>query len=186
MINAVIPLVNGVEEMEAVITADVLRRAQWDVVTAGLQEGVVTASRGMQLVPDHLLDDLDPDQFDLLVIPGGSAGVERLCRSELLKRWVSDFGGQGKRLAAICAGPKVLAAAGVLTGHRYTCFPGGQAEIHGAEWVDEPFVADGVIFTSQAAGTTFLFALRLIELIESPEKAQRIARGMYYDYRPMK
>ena len=185
MINVVVPLADGVEEMEAVITVDVLRRAQWDVVTAGLQDGVVTASRGMQLVPDHLLDDLDRDLFDMLIIPGGTSGVERLCRSELLREWVVDFAEQGKRLAAICAGPKVLHEAGALKGHRYTCYPGNEKNITDAEWVDEPFVADRVIFTSRAAGTTFLFALRLIELVEGPEKAVRIARGLFYDYTPM-
>lgn len=185
MINVVVPLADGVEEMEAVISVDILRRAQWDVVTAGLQDGVVTAARGMQLVPDHLLDDLDRDLFDILVIPGGTAGVERLCRSGLLREWVVDFHEQGKRLAAICAGPNVLYKAGVLAGRRFTCYPGNEKAMTDVQWVDEPFVADDVLFTAQAAGTTFLFALRLIELVEGPEKALRVARGMFFNYTPL-
>ncbi|MDD4735786.1 MAG: DJ-1/PfpI family protein [Kiritimatiellae bacterium] len=184
MTNVVVPLADGAEEMEAVIAVDVMRRAEWDVVIAGLRDGVVIAARGTQLLPDCLLEDIDRDLFDMIVIPGGTGGVERLCGSELLREWVVDFSEQGKRLAAICAGPKVLYDAGVLAGRRCTCYPGLERDMPAANWEDEPFVADDVFFTARAAGTSFLFALRLIELVDGYEKAARIAKSMCFDFTP--
>lgn len=184
MTNVVVPLADGVEEMEAIIAVDVMRRAEWDVVTAGLRDGVVIAARGTQLLPDCLLEDLDRDLFDLVVIPGGMGGVERLCRSERLREWIVDFSEQGKRLAAICAGPKVLYDAGVLAGRCCTCYPGLERDMPGVQWADEPFAADDVVFTARAAGNSFLFALRLVELVDGYKKAAQIAKSMCYDFAP--
>ncbi|MDD2236656.1 MAG: DJ-1/PfpI family protein, partial [Kiritimatiellae bacterium] len=80
--------------------------------------------------------------------------------------------------------PKVLYDAGVLAGRRCTCYPGLERDMPAANWEDEPFVADDVFFTARAAGTSFLFALRLIELVDGYEKAARIAKSMCFDFTP--
>ena len=76
MAKVLVPLAEGCEEMEAVIIIDTLRRAQWDVTSAGLRDGVVTASRGVRLVPDTTWEKINPASFDILVVPGGNGGVE--------------------------------------------------------------------------------------------------------------
>ena len=86
MPDVLVPLANGVEEMEAVIIIDVLRRAQWTVVSAGIDDGVITASRGVRLLPDKPWAEIDPAAFEILMIPGGGPGVERLLRAPPLPR----------------------------------------------------------------------------------------------------
>ena len=78
MTSALILLANGVEEMEAVIVIDTFRRAKWQVTAVGVGAEVITASRGVRLLPDAAWSEVDPAAFDLLVIPGGQAGTEAL------------------------------------------------------------------------------------------------------------
>lgn len=178
MTKVLIPLAEGCEEMEAVILIDVLRRAGWHVVVAGLQPGSVRASRGVVLTPDRTWDKLDPTDFDLLVLPGGSEGTQRLLRDERVLDAVRSLTATGKRVAAVCAAPLVLQAAGVLEGRRATCHPGVAAQLTRARYVNEPVVVDGTITTSQAAGTCFAFALELIRQVDGEEKVAAVRQGL--------
>ena len=152
MTKALVPLANGCEEMEAVIIMDTLRRAGWEVLAAGVDEGPVEASRGVRLVPDCAWDDVDPAAFDLLVLPGGNDGTERLSRDERVLDAIRSSYHAGKIVAAICAGPLVLQAAGILEGHRVTCHPGATEFLTATERVDEKVVVDGTVVTSQGPG----------------------------------
>jgi 4-methyl-5(b-hydroxyethyl)-thiazole monophosphate biosynthesis len=124
MPSALIPLADGVEEMEAVILIDTLRRAEWSVVSAAVQQKTVHASRGVVLVADAMWDDISPDEFDILIIPGGAEGTATLSGTPSVLDAIRMFRDQDKLLAAICAGPLVLQAAGVLDDARITCHPG--------------------------------------------------------------
>jgi len=176
--RALIPLAMGVEEMEAVILADVLRRAGWNVVLAGLAPGWVTASRGVRLQPDAVWADVAPLDFDILILPGGTEGVAALTADERVLDAVRQFDRHDKWLAAICAAPLVLQAAGILVGRAMTCHPGVKDRITETTRSDSRVVVDRRLVTSQAAGTTFEFALALIRLLESPETADRVAAGL--------
>jgi 4-methyl-5(b-hydroxyethyl)-thiazole monophosphate biosynthesis len=171
-------LAEGVEEMEAVIVIDMLRRAQWHVLAVGLKPGTVTAARGTRLVPDEVWDKIDPAQFDVLVIPGGARGVENLRHDRRVVDAVRTHAEAGKLTAAVCAGPLVLQDAGVLAGRRATCHPGVVSEFTLARRVDEPVVVDGHIVTSRGAGTSFAFALTLVALVEGAAKAEELARAI--------
>lgn len=175
MPNVLIPIANGTEEMEAVITIDILRRAQWNVVVAGVDEGPVTASRGVRLIPDRGWLEINPADFDILMIPGGAPGVERFLSFAPLLETIRTFHGAGKWIGAICAGPLTLQAAGILAGKKATCHPGVAARLTAARRLDERTVVDGRIITSQGAGTTFEFALTLVRLVDGPDKAKTIA-----------
>lgn len=175
MTRALVPLANGVEEMEAVIIIDTLRRAGWDVVSAGIARGLVTASRGVRLAPDADWSAIDPATFDALVIPGGSDGTAVLCRDERVLAAARDFMANGKTIGAICAGPLVLQSAGVLEGRKFTCYPG--IDIAAGTRLDEKVVVDGNIVTSQGPGTAFDFALTLIGLNDK-ESARKTASAM--------
>lgn len=178
MTRVLVPLADGCEEMEAVIAIDTLRRAGWDVVAAGLREGPVTASRRVRLLPDASWDEVDPASFDILLVPGGAKGVERLAEDERVLAAVRRFHERGGIVAAVCAGPLVLQAAGILDGCRVTSHPAVAPELTAATRVDEAVVVDGRLVTSQGAGTSFGFALTLIELVEGRAKAEEVARGM--------
>ena len=161
MARVLVPLADGCEELEAVTIIDLLRRADFSVIAAGLREGPVTASRGVRLWPDTA--------FDLIVLPGGTAGAERLAKHEgladLLTRHRAGDGWTG----AICAGPTVLAAHGLLAGRRVTAFP-GTLEAHGLESSGAPVEMDGRLITSRGPGTAMDFTLTLIEQLAGRER----------------
>ncbi len=176
--KALVLLADGTEEMEAVIPIDLMRRAKWEVVAAGLKKGAITASRGVRIVPDAPLDRVDAAGFDLLVVPGGAKGVQNLRKDARVLELVRAFDRAGKTVAAICAGPLVLQEAGILDGKRATCHPDVTSQLTKAKPVDEAVVVDGRVVTSQGAGTSFRFALTLIERLDSKEKADAVARGI--------
>ena len=178
MQKVLVPLADGVEEMEATIVIDMLRRAQWHVLAVGLKAGTVMAARGTRLVPDEVWEWIDPAQFDMIVIPGGARGVENLRHDQRVVAAVRAHAERGKLTAAVCAGPLVLQDAGVLAGRRATCHPGVVSEFTLARRVEEPVVVDGHIVTSQGAGTTFAFALTLVALAEGRAKAEELARAI--------
>ena len=178
MPTVLIPLANGVEEMEAVILIDVLRRAEWQVVVAGVDDGVIKASRGVRLVPDTPWADLTPDDFDILALPGGAGGTDRLSQHRPLLELIRRFDRAGKWIGAICAAPLVLQAAGILTGRQITCNPGVAAKLTVTPRRTERVVVDGRLVTSQGPGTTFEFALTLIRLVEGEAKASTLAESM--------
>lgn len=176
--RVLVPLADGVEEMEAVIAIDVLRRARWDVVVAATGAREVTASRGVHLVADTLWDQVNPDPFDMLLIPGGAAGVGRLARDPRVLGTVQRFDASGKWLAAVCAGPLVFQAAGILAGRRVTCHPGAAGDLTATPRLNDRVVVEGRLVTSQGPGTSFEFALTLVSLIEGAHVADELARSM--------
>lgn len=165
--RVLIPLATGCEELEAVTVIDLLRRAQIEVVTAGLNEGPVRASRGVVLLPDTMLAQVHSENFDAIVLPGGQPGANNLEADVRVIALVKRLADAGKYVAAICAAPKVLAAAGVLHGRRATCFRGAidvktypQIRLE-----NSPVVVDGNVVTSRGPGTAMDFALELIRLL---------------------
>jgi 4-methyl-5(b-hydroxyethyl)-thiazole monophosphate biosynthesis len=175
MPKVLVPLANGTEEMEAVIVIDILRRAQWQVTTAGIEPGLLTASRGVRLMPDTQWADITPSDFDILMIPGGGPGVEQFLNFTPLLETIRQFCRADKWVGAICAAPLTLQAAGVLTGKKATCHPAVADWLTVTPRLNTRTVVDGHLVTSQGAGTTFDFALTLVRLVDTPAKAQTIA-----------
>lgn len=173
--RVLVPLATGTEEMEAVIVIDILRRARWTVVVAGVDDGLLTASRGVRLMPDEPWRSITPSEFDILMIPGGGPGVERFLQFPPLLDAIREFHQAGKWIGAVCAGPLTLQAAGILAGKKATCHPGVAERLTVTRRLDDRTVVDGRLITSQGAGTTFEFALTLVSLVESPAKAKSIA-----------
>lgn len=166
MARVLVPLARGCEELEAVTVIDLLRRAGIEVVTAGLDEGVVEASRGVKLVPDTTLEEALDQEFDMVVLPGGGPGAKRLAGDQRVTQLLKRLAESEKFTAAICAAPMVLAGAGLLRERRATSFPGALDGLdHGARYVEESVVQDGTVVTSRGPGTAMDFALHLIELL---------------------
>ncbi len=176
MKRVLIPLAEGSEELEAVTIVDLLRRAEIEVVVAGLEPGPVRCSRGTVIVPDTTLDQVADQSFDLVVLPGGLPGADHLAEDERLREILRREAARGHLVGAICAAPKALAAAGLLQDRRATSYPGVLDRIHvpGMTYVDAPVVHDGPVVTSRGPGTAMDFALELIELLAGRDRRQEV------------
>jgi 4-methyl-5(b-hydroxyethyl)-thiazole monophosphate biosynthesis len=178
MSTVLVPLADGVEEMEAVIVIDVLRRAGCRVISAGIKTRTVTASRDTVLVADRLFSEVQIDAMDALVLPGGAGGTEALLADERVLAAAKRLYAAGRTVAAICAAPLVLQAAGLLEGHRFTSHPGVRERFTSGVRVDERVVVEGNLITSQGPGTAFDFALALVARLEGKPKANAVAAAM--------
>ncbi|MCF7995551.1 DJ-1 family glyoxalase III [Lamprobacter modestohalophilus] len=167
MPRVLVPLASGCEELEAVTIIDLLRRAEIEVVTAGLEPGPVTCSRGTVLVPDVDLDDVVEDDFEMVILPGGQPGATHLDRDTRIHDLLARQAAADRWTAAICAAPSVLASTGLLDGRSATSFPGAVDPKRYPEirLLEQPVVIDGKIVTSRGPGTAMDFALQLIELL---------------------
>lgn len=119
-----VPLAEGFEELEAVTIIDLLRRAGFGVIVAGLRSGPVRGSRDTVIVPDSVLEEVLEQQFDMIVLPGGLPGSDNLNSDPRIHQLLGRTAAAGGLVAAICAAPKVLASAGLLSGRRATSYPG--------------------------------------------------------------
>lgn len=167
MPRVLVPLAPGCEELEAVTVIDLLRRAQIEVVTAGLDIGPVCASRGTVLVPDTTLDVAMRQDYDMIVLPGGQPGADNLSQDTRVIALLKKMAAAGKFTAAICAAPKVLAVAGLLEGKHATSYPGAldAQQFPGIHLESQAVVRDGQVLTSRGPGTAMDFALALIEVL---------------------
>ena len=179
--KALVILAPGAEEMETVIPVDVMRRAGIRVTLAGLEgPDPVTCSRGVILVPDKGLEEAKGEgPYDLVACPGGSGGAKALAASPAVREILAAQDKEGRIVAAICAGPLALEAAGVIRGRAFTCHPAAREDLQGAGgWTARPVVRDGNLVTSQGPGTAFAWALTLVEVLLGREAAEKVAGPM--------
>ncbi len=178
-VRAVVLLAQGAEEMETTIVVDVLRRAQVEVVLAGV-DGVaaVTCSRGVRLLPDAALETLE-GPFDAVILPGGTDGAERLAQSQAVGRWVRAQWDGGGLVAAVCAGPIALQAHGVGIGMTITSHPSVRDRLSKDYALSDARVVHSQhLITSQGPGTSFEFALAIVRALCGRETAERVAQPM--------
>jgi 4-methyl-5(b-hydroxyethyl)-thiazole monophosphate biosynthesis len=178
MAKVLVPLADGCEELEAVTIIDLLRRAGIEVVAAGLNPGVVKASRGVQLVPDVTLDVALQDDYDMVVLPGGMPGAANLKADLRIIELLKKMAAAGQYTAAICAAPMVLAEAGVLEGKRATSYPGFLDDVPGVSVSTAAVVQDGKVLTSRGPGTAMDFALALVEALMGADKRQQVEAAL--------
>ncbi|WP_428239704.1 DJ-1 family glyoxalase III [Gynuella sp.] len=174
------PLANGFEELEAITISDLLVRAGVTVVTAGLEEGPVKASRGTVVIPTHSLDDVLHQAFDLIVLPGGQPGADNLMADSRIIDLLRQQHTQGKLIGAICAAPKVLVAAGIAEHQSITSYPGAinHLDLKNVTVVNEPVVFSHNIVTSRGPGTAMKFALGLVETLQGTEVRQKVETAL--------
>ena len=174
MSRALVPLAQGCEELEAITITDLLVRAGIGVTTVGLDDQPVTASRGTRIIPDTNIDTVKNELFDLIVLPGGLPGADRLRDDARLQTLLQQHAQNNKLVAAICAAPRALAAAGLLDGKQVTFYPGALNEYPQLDVRSSAIEIDGQIITSRGPGTAMDFALTLIEHLEGQEKRTEI------------
>jgi 4-methyl-5(b-hydroxyethyl)-thiazole monophosphate biosynthesis len=176
--DACIFLSTGFEEIEAVVVIDTLRRAGVEISTVSItEEQLVSGSHGITIKADKLFEETDYSPVRMLILPGGQPGADHLAAHEGLIRLLATFRKDGW-LAAICAAPRVLGFAGLLTGRSITCYPGAEPPVDGVTIEDLPVVHDGNIITGQGPGAVFDFSIKLIEILKGETVANRIAEGL--------
>ncbi|MDR2366881.1 MAG: DJ-1/PfpI family protein [Deltaproteobacteria bacterium] len=178
MPKAAVFLINGFEEIEAVTIIDVLRRGDVSVDLVSLESGLETLSKHKVIVNGEMtLSGLVPENYDMLIIPGGTLAY--LDHSEFMTL-IDTRAKAGQKIAAICAAPVVLGRLGILKGRKAVCYPGLENELTGAILPQEPVkvVTDGNVTTSRGPATALPFSLELLSILDGPETSAKVAKDM--------
>ncbi|WCJ32250.1 Class I glutamine amidotransferase-like superfamily protein [Euphorbia peplus] len=177
--KVLVPIANGTEPMEAVITVDVIRRAGADVTVASVENHLrVEAAHGVKIIADTLISDCSDAVFDLIALPGGMPGATNLKNCGALQSLVKKQAADARLYAAVCAAPAVaLGSWGVLKGLKATCYPSfmEQLQSSGAITVESRVQQDGIAVTSRGPGTTMEFAVALVDQLCGKEKANEVS-----------
>lgn len=174
-------LAPGFEEAEALVPADLLRRAEIETALVSITGEPVPGSHGITVTADTNLDGVDLSKADMVVLPGGGPGHKNLGKEPRVERLVKGAAEKGLWVAAICAAPTLLGKWGLLTGKEAVCYPGMEDGLTGAQArMDRGFVVDGKIITGRAAGSVFDFGLALVEALAGKEEADKVRHGIHY------
>lgn len=173
---------DGVEEVEALTVVDILRRQKCDVDMIALGDSLqVTGSHGILFTADKRMSETDFSSYDCLVVPGGLKGTSALKQEPNVLAEIKAFAESGRLTAAICAGPTVLASAGILAGKNATVYPGMEDALGGAAaHPDQEVVCDGNIITSRGMGTAIAFSLAIVATLFSAEDAKAMAEKIVF------
>ena len=176
-------MADGCEEIEGLTVVDLVRRTgAIDIITISISDTKqVTGSHKITFFTDALASEVDFDALDGIILPGGMPGTLHLGASEIVNAVIKKFAGEGKMVAAICAAPSVLGAAGLLEGRHATCYPGFEEKLSGAEVLEDAVVIDGHIITSRGMGTAMDFGLAIIWHLLDDEMMEKIKKGIMYD-----
>lgn len=168
---------NGFEETEAIAPIDLLRRANIPTLTVGLEERLVRGGHNIAVEADITVGQMDLTDMDMIVLPGGLGGVASIRGCQAALDAISFAWNNGKFVAAICAGPTVLADLGITSGKNATCYPGCESGMGNANMLpDQACVRDGNLITGTSAGCAVSFGLMLISALKGPEESARIAQ----------
>ena len=167
----------GFEETEAIVPLDLLRRAGVEIQTVGVNGKMIYGAHGIGIEADISLEEMDLNSMEMIILPGGLGGVTSVRASNAAMEALRFGWEQGKFVAAICAGPTVLADLGITAGKNATCYPGCEPGMGSANMVaDVPCVQDGKLITGTSAGCAAAFGLMLIQALKGQEAADAVAR----------
>jgi len=174
-------LANGFEECEALAPLDILRRAEIEIKTVGVNGEYITGSHNITVKADITCDDvvLD-DSLSAIILPGGMPGTVNLENSESVQKAIDYAVENNILICAICAAPQILGHKNLLIGKKATCFPGFEKELFGAEYLKMPFVKDGNIITSCGVGAAFEFGFAILSTLKDNETAERLRKVMQF------
>ncbi|GMY06054.1 protein DJ-1 homolog C [Fagus crenata] len=181
--RVLIPLATGSEAIEVVTIADILRRAKVDVIIASVEKSVqILASQGTKIVADLLIGDAAESIYDLIILPGGTVGAERLHKSKILKKLLKEQNSAGRIYGAVCSSPAVLQRQGLLKDKRATAHPSvinllTNEAVNGAK-----VVIDGKLITCRGLATVTDFALAIVGKLFGYGRARSVAEGLVFEY----
>jgi 4-methyl-5(b-hydroxyethyl)-thiazole monophosphate biosynthesis len=168
-------LAEGFEEIEALATLDLLRRAELEVAAVGVGRKIVTGSHGISVVTDVMDCEIMPDEnCDCVILPGGMPGTLNLEKSATVQKFIDYAAQNNKLLCAICAAPSILGHKGLLNSKNATCYDGFETQLNGAIISDKKLRHDGNIITAAGAGVSIEFALEIIRELCGEANSKRI------------
>lgn len=181
-IKVAIFLATGYEMGEAIITIDILRRAKINVdvvsVTADL---LVQSSHNVEIKCDKKVNEINFDDYKMLILPGGSTGVENLNQVQVLKDQLVQFANdKNKLVAAICAAPQILGQLNLLDNKKVTFYPGCDQGLDQAIKTTEPVVVSDNIITGKSVGCAFQFALKLVSILLDQASAEQVKKALEF------
>ena len=174
-------LADGFEEIEGLTVVDLLRRAGIEVTTVSITgEHTIHGAHGIDVQADKLFEDMNYEEQDMLVLPGGMPGTLNLGQHRGLEALLRKFYQKEKFIAAICAAPSVFGKYGFLKGRKATSYPGFEEALEGAEVVKDAVAVSDFVITSRGMGTAIPFSLTLIEQLVGKEKSEEIGKSIIY------
>jgi 4-methyl-5(b-hydroxyethyl)-thiazole monophosphate biosynthesis len=180
--RVIVPLADGFEEIEAVSIIDVLRRAGVEVVTAAIVKKNVQGAQGVTIIADEHIEEINPDTFDMIILPGGLPGAEHLRDNAKVINIIKEFHERQKLVGAICAAPIALHRAGAIEG-AYTCYPSFEKQITKEGYTSEQkVVQNGNVITSRGPATAICFALSIVKELVGEKTYKELKAGLLADY----
>lgn len=167
---------NGLEECEALMTYDLLFRAGIDVELVGFTQEICS-SHNVIFKAHKLLDDINPDEYECLVLPGGMPGTLNLENDERVQKLIDRFVKEGKYIAAICAAPSILIHKGLLQNEKFICYPGFESGLTPGK---EKAIQDGKFITAKGLGAAVEFSYLIIDNLKDKETADEVIKKIQY------
>ena len=172
-------VVDGFEEIEAIEPIDIMRRAGLNVVTVGVKSQSVKGAHNISIKTDVIIDDVNVEDMELLMLPGGP-GHEELDKDEKVHKLIDYAYKENLYIAAICASPSIIGKKGLLRDKKATCFPGFEQYLMGAKVVGDKVVVDGNIITGKGAGAAAEFGFEIVKLLQNKTAADELKGKMQY------
>lgn len=171
----------GYEEIEALTVVDLLRRAGIDTVMVSVSgSNQERSSHGVSVMMDTTIEELDFNEVDMIVLPGGLPGTTNLEACDYLMNKVDEFYANGKYIAAICAAPSIFGHRGILKGRNACSYPGFESHLEGAKVTAGPVEISDNVITSRGMGTAIDFGLAIVAIFCGQAKADELGRGIVY------
>lgn len=178
MINVLLFIADGFEEIEALTVVDVLRRVNINCDMCSLGGIYVKGAHHIEVKCDKVIDEIHRDEYDAIVLPGGMPGAKNLKENEKVIDIVKDFYKNNKIVSAICAAPIVLKEADICSGNKMTSYPSFKEELKYCTYVEDIVVEDKNIITSRGPATALYFALKLVERLGKHQEADKLREEM--------
>lgn len=181
MANVYMLLARGFEEGEAIVPADILRRAGANVYLVSVEGGTsVTGSHGITVNADMTMDGIKNDEMDCLVLPGGGLGTEVLGKSGRVASLIEYAANRGIFIAAICAAPSILGKMRLLDGRNAAVYPSFSDSLKYANITGKKVEHDDIFVTAEGMGVSFEFGFKLVELLFGSEKAEKLKEAVRF------
>ncbi|KAI3708018.1 hypothetical protein L2E82_37012 [Cichorium intybus] len=182
--RVLIPIANGCEDIEVVTIVDILRRAKLDVTVVSVEKTLpVLGSHGIKIVADNLIKNVADSIFDLIILPGGINGADRLQKSKILKKLLKEQVSDGRKYGAICSSPSILHKQGLLQNKKATAHPSIASKLESNTIVGSQVVIDGGLITCRGLSSAPEFALAIIAKFFGHGRAKSVAAGLVFEYR---
>ncbi|MFI3324730.1 MAG: DJ-1 family glyoxalase III [Clostridia bacterium] len=172
-------LADGFEEIEALATVDILRRAELSVKVVGVGAKVIEGAHQIPVTCDITTSEITTDDIEMVVLPGGIPGTLNLEKDPIVKACITYAFHNDLFVGAICAAPSILGHMNLISGKNVTCYPGFDTQLNGANYTCENVTVDGKLITGKGAGVADDFALTLVEHFHSKARADKIKASMF-------